>query len=130
RGFRTSPKPPSIPGGGIGFRSPARWRASGCWAGNGGALPVPDHEHVPVLDDVLLALQAQQTFFAHAGVAGVIDERLPVHHFSPDEFLFEIRMDGSRGSYGGASDRYSPGAHFRLAGGQKRHEAEQPVGGV
>ena len=32
-------------------------------------LTVPDHKHVPVLDNVLFAFQAQQAFLAHARIA-------------------------------------------------------------
>ena len=60
-------------------------------------LTVPDHKNVAVLDDVLFAFQAQQAFFAHARVAAMIDQRLPVHHFGADELLLEIAVDGAGG---------------------------------
>src|ERR1039458_328851 len=31
----------------------------------------------------------------HAGIAAVIHQRLPVHHFGADELLFEIGVDGA-----------------------------------
>ena len=54
---------------------------------------VADDQDVAVFDDVLLALQAELAFFASAGVAAEIDQRLPVHHFGTDELLLEIGVD-------------------------------------
>src|ERR1700722_17121724 len=79
-------------------------------------LTVPDHKHVPVLDDVLFAFQAQEAFFAHTRVAAMIDQRLPVHHFGSDKLLLEIAVDGACGLLGGAMHRDGPGPDFGLAG--------------
>ena len=40
-----------------------------------GCSAVADHQHVAVLDDVLLAFQPQLPFFAHARIAAQIDQR-------------------------------------------------------
>ena len=71
------------------------------WSVSGGLdwpcqLSVPDHEHVAVLDDVLFSFQAQQAFFAHAGIAVVLHQRLPVDHFGADELLLEVAVDRAR----------------------------------
>ena len=52
-------------------------------------LSVTNHQHVPVLHDVFFALEPQQALIPSAGIAAVIDERLPIHDFSADEFLLE-----------------------------------------
>ena len=36
--------------------------------------PVPDHQHVTIFHDVLLAFEAQQTFLANAGITAEISE--------------------------------------------------------
>src|SRR5262249_28187428 len=90
---------------------------------------VPDYQYVAVLDDVLLAFQAQQAFLAHARVSAMVDQRLPVHRFGPDELFLKVAVNRSGRLDGCTVHRDSPGADLGLPGGQERHQAKQSVRG-
>src|SRR5260221_6148007 len=85
--------------------------------------PVPDHQHVSVLDNVFLAFEAQQPFLADTWITGMIDERLPVDDLGANEFLLEVGMNRAGGLHRRAADGNRPGAYFRFSGGEKRHQA-------
>ena len=85
---------------------------------------MPNHEHVAVLDDVLFAFQTQQPLISHAGIAIIVDQRLPVDHFRADELLLEVAMNRAGGLLSRAVHGNGPGANFGFAGGQEAHQAQ------
>src|SRR5689334_7966558 len=84
-------------------------------------LPVPDHQDIPILDDIFLTFETQQAFLTNPRISAMIDQRLPVHHFGANELLLEIAVDGPGRFHRRAVHRDRPGAHFRFAGREKRH---------
>src|SRR5258708_25055258 len=93
------------------------------------SLPMPNNEHIPILDDVLFTLQPQKPLFADSWIATQIDQRLPVHYFGPDELFLEIGVDRPPGLHRIAADRDGPGVDFGFSGSQKRHQPKQPITG-
>src|ERR1700686_2012362 len=107
----------STPNMAIGSRGAAGW-ASG-WRYSvlsflitlhASALPVPDHQNISILDDIFLAFEAQQAFLADARITGMVDQRLPVHHFGPDELLLEVAVDRAGRLHSSAVHGNGPGA--------------------
>ena len=90
---------------------------------------MPNNEHIPILDNVLLALQTQKPLLTDSGIAAQIDQRLPVHYFGPDELFLEIGVDRPRGLHRIAADRDGSGVDFGFSGSQKRHQPKQPITG-
>ena len=58
---------------------------------------------------------------ATAGMALLIDGRLPIDVFGADELLREVRMEGARGFDGGGIDGDRPGAYFGFSRREKGH---------
>src|SRR5262249_21152786 len=73
--------------GAIGSRSSAQPLL--CW----GWLAVPYHQHIAILDDVLLAFEAKLALIPRARIAAQVDQGLPVHHFGANELLLEIGVN-------------------------------------
>src|SRR5262245_58486733 len=57
-------------------------------------------DDVAVLDDVLLALEAQLAGLAALGLAAVVDEVLVVGHLGADEAAFDVAVDLAGGAHG------------------------------
>ena len=87
-------------------------------------------DHVAVLDDVLLALAAQQALFLRRRDAAAADHVVEIDRFGADEAALDVGVDLARGlrSLGAVLD--GPGAALVLAVGQERDEAEQRVGAL
>ncbi len=89
---------------------------------------VPHVHHVAVLDDVVLALQAQGAAGAGVGFRAGFEQGVPVDDLGADEVLLQIGVDGAGGLDGACSTWNSPGAAFVLAHGEKGDKAHQFVG--
>ena len=87
-------------------------------------------DHVAVLDDVLLALAAQQALFLRRRDAAAADHVVEIDRFGADEAALDVGVDLARGlrSLGAVFD--GPGAALVLAVGQEGDEAEQRVGAL
>src|SRR5690606_38841551 len=88
----------------------------------------PEVEHVPFLDPVFLAFQAQAAGLAGPGLAPVADEVLVTDGFGADETLFEIGMDHPGGLRRGRTALHRPGADFLDPGSEVGLQAQQLVG--
>src|SRR5512147_2149967 len=84
-------------------------------------------QHVAVLDDVVLALDAEHAGGAAARLTLVRDEVGVRHHLGADEAALEIGVDDRRRlrRLPAALDR--PGAYFLRTGGEVAHEPEDGV---
>src|ERR1700690_2374275 len=90
----------------------------------------PEVDDIPVLDDVLAALEAQRDVRAARCERARLGERLERHDFGPDEVLLEIGVDDARRLSGVRAARDRPGPAFVLARRQERDEAEKIVRGT
>src|SRR5690242_17296326 len=86
--------------------------------------------YVAVVHDVVLALEAHASRLAGALLAVAGDVIVVRDHFGADEAALEVGMDRSGGLRRGRADRHRPGAHFLLARGEVRLQAEQLVRGT
>ena len=89
-----------------------------------------EQNDVAVLHDVLLALRTDEALFTGSGGRAAFEEQFIVDDFRADEAAFDVGMDlsGSLRSLRPLFD--GPGPHFRLAGRQEGHEAEEVVGAL
>src|SRR6266508_1432164 len=89
-----------------------------------------DVEDVAFADDVGLALGAQQPL-ALGGVPSAGGDQLVVaDHLGPDEATLQVGVDAAGSLRGGRAPADLPGPALVLAGGQERHQIEQPPGGA
>ena len=87
-------------------------------------------DHVAILDDVLLALAAQQSLFLCRRDAAAADHVVEIDRFGADEAALDVGVDLARGLRGLGAVFDGPGAALVLAVGQERDEAEQRVGAL
>ena len=101
---------------------------------------MPDHKHVPVLDDVFFAFQTQQAFLANSRIAVVIDERAVSRDASAAGISLRTGCFCNPGA-GEAAFALSPrnlrGARRALSGGRGAHSVDDylsivglPTGGA
>src|SRR4051812_25262741 len=85
-----------------------------------------DRHHVAVLHHVVAALDPQQSLVPRAGVAALVDQRLPREDLGADEALLDVRVDLAGCSLGtrAALDRVCLGL-LALARGEERNELKQ-----
>src|SRR5262245_51259961 len=89
----------------------------------------PEVHAVAVPDDVLLALDAQQTLLPDRGLASEPDQVLPVEDLGLDEAALEVRVDDARSLGGLRALVEGPGATFLLAHREERLQTQHPVAG-
>ena len=84
-------------------------------------------DHVAVLDDVLLALAAQQSLFLCRRDAAAADHVVEIDRFGADEAALDVGVDlaGGLGSLGALFD--GPGAALVLTVGQEGDETQQVI---
>ena len=87
-------------------------------------------DHVAVLDDVLLALAAQQSLFLCRRDAAAADHVVEIDRFGADETALDVGVDLARGLRGLGAVFDGPSPALVLAVGQERDEAEQRVGAL
>ena len=87
-------------------------------------------DHVAILDDVLLALAAQQSLFLCRRDAAAADHVVEIDRFGADEAALDVGVNFARGLRGLGAVFDGPGAALVLAVGQERDEAEQRVGAL
>lgn len=87
-------------------------------------------DHVAVLDDVLLALAAQQPLFLCRRDAAAADHVVEIDRFGADEAALDVGVDLARGLRGLGAVFDGPSPALVLAVGQERDEAEQRVGAL
>src|SRR5215207_3638266 len=115
----------SRPGAGVGAEEDGLRGAEARWS----AAETEEH-HIPVPDHVLLALGPGQALFARRLPAADPHEVLVRHRLGPDEALFEVRMDHTRGRGCPIAAVDGPGPDLLLAGREVALKAEQVVGRV
>src|SRR3990172_5500782 len=78
----------------------------------------PEQHDIPVLDQIILALQAPLACIPGARFPPVVDVVGKGDALGPDKALFKIRMDDAGGGRCGAAPAYRPGADLFGAGGK------------
>ncbi len=81
---------------------------------------MPNVQHISILDNVVLALQAQRAFGASVGFGAGFEELIPADGFSANEMLFQIRMNGAGCFDSSGVDRDCPGTALVFADGEER----------
>src|SRR6266508_1191689 len=89
-----------------------------------------DVEDVAFADDVGLALGAQQPLALGGVPAAGGDQLVVADHLGPDEATLQVGVDAAGSLRGGRAPADLPGPALVLAGGQERHQVEQPPGGA
>src|SRR5262245_40613977 len=87
-------------------------------------------DDVAVLDDVVLALDAELADLAAARLAAELDEVAPVDDLGADEAALDVGVDLARGARGRGAARDRPGAALVGAGGEHRDEGDELEGGA
>src|SRR5690554_8149440 len=82
-------------------------------------------DHVAILDDVLLALQAPLAGVLRALFAAQGDKVIIGDDLGADEALLEVGVDDPGRLGGGGADLDGPGAHLLHPGGEVGLQAEQ-----
>ena len=97
-----------------------------------GSAGVHEVDHVAVLDDVLLALGAQQRLLARGVERLQLDEVVDVDHLGAHEPVLDVAVDAARGLLGGPAAGQLPGARLAAAevAGEEGDVAEHLVGGA
>src|SRR5215472_11944100 len=88
---------------------------------------VSDVQHISVLHDVLLALQAQRATRTGLSFRSSLEQLVPVNRLRADEVLGEVRMYGPGSVYRLRTAFNSPSPAFVFAYSEKRNQAEQFV---
>src|SRR3954447_21978009 len=83
--------------------------------------------HVAVLDDVILALDADLAGLAALRLTAERDQILPLDDFGADEPLFEVGVDLPRGAGGHGPSRDGPGIPRGTARRKERDEPQEIV---
>src|SRR3954463_16606897 len=91
---------------------------------------MPDMHHVAVLDDVILAFQAQRAFRTCTGFRARFQELIPANGFGANEMLLQIGGNSSGCFLGASVSRNLPGAARVFAGGKESDQTQQLVGGA
>src|SRR5450759_4684514 len=124
--------PPATPPCGPRRASSRAARAAPTWSRR---LPpasptVHEVDHVAVLDDVLLALGAEQRLLAGGVERTQLDEVVDAHDLGAHEAVLDVAVDAARGLLGRAAAGQLPGARLAAAevAGEERDVAEHLVG--
>src|SRR4051794_21831592 len=96
----------------------------------GGLRRMPEIDHVAVLNDVVLPLEAQLGVIAARGEGAPRQQVLVANPLRPDEPARDIAVDFPRREHGGRVAWNGPGAVLVLADGEKRDVAEKIVAGA
>jgi hypothetical protein len=89
-----------------------------------------EQQHVAVLDDVFLAFHPVEALLARGGHRAAFHEVVVGHGLGLDEPALEVGVDDAGRLRRGVAGVNRPRAHFLLAGGEVRPQAEQVVGGA
>src|SRR5919106_3628131 len=109
-------------------RSRSRWPAKR-WIAGFTSHGEPEVEDVPVLDDVVLALDAELSFLPRLRFAAHGDEVVVVDDLGADEPPLEVGVDACRRARRTVSPPDGPGAYLVLADGEERDQIQQVVRG-
>src|SRR5947208_858110 len=90
----------------------------------------PEVDDVAVLDDVLLALEAELAVFAAGSHGAARDQMIVADHFGANKSAGDVAMDLAGGQLRGGSPRHRPGTAFVLAHREERNIPEQIVAGA
>src|SRR5215472_4344819 len=85
-------------------------------------------DDIAVLDDILLAFQAQFSFVPSLAFAASGDEIVVVNHFGADEAALEIAVDAAGGAWCAVATADGPSLHLVLPHGKERDQVQQTVG--
>src|SRR3954471_25011430 len=81
-------------------------------------------DHVAVLDDVVLALQAHLAQLTGLRPGADVEQLVPLDHLGPDEPALEVGVDAPGALRRGRALEEGPGAGLLLARGQERAQPE------
>src|SRR5437762_6727403 len=89
-----------------------------------------DGEAVAVLNHIVPSLQSLPAPLPRTLLASRLEQLVPWHDLGANESLGEVAVDLSGRVDRALSFRQRPGAHFVLAHGEERDQAEQPIAGA
>src|SRR3954453_3279492 len=108
------------------------WHPAGCRLYNARELDVEaDVQHVPVLDQVVLPLEALLAPIHDLGPRAGLHEVIPADHLAADEPACDVGVDGRGRIERGLPSAQRPGAGVVFRGGEERDQIdglEQPPG--
>src|SRR3989344_4012013 len=83
--------------------------------------------HVAVLDDIVLALGAQEAALARMCIGPRCEQVLPKDHLGTDELFLKVHMNGRARLGRGTPCFYSPAAGLIRTSGEEGNQSEHPV---